>query len=246
MRELSQIPPTCVRDPADRSWASFIRGVMLAGMRTSEHPWRNIIVVCFGLALVSLVFNIALPTELMGGLQVWSFIRKTITKIVSSGTAWAAIAVYAGWKLASPARAYLGGITAAVVTLTIHYLLGVAAHLYPITEITRNAIWYLAAIVLCGPLGLIGWLAASPTRWGLIARLIVPAGAIAEPLVTGAVLRYRSIEPWPESYSSTASGILLILLGAAAASYLIYRGPTWTGRKQRPRFPQGTRPARRP
>ncbi|MDU6339379.1 MAG: hypothetical protein E6581_07675, partial [Cutibacterium granulosum] len=91
----------------------------------AEDPvWRSIAKVCMAVALIAVLFNMTTQWELEGHFQTWSFVRKSIAKVVSSGTVWAGVAVYAGWKLSRPTVAFLGGIVASVATLFIHYVVG--------------------------------------------------------------------------------------------------------------------------
>jgi hypothetical protein len=190
-----------------------------------QDPWRAIAKACVGLALLSLLFNITLHAELGGNLQTWSFVRKTIGKLLNSGTAWAAIAFYAGAKMAKPWMAFLVGIGAAIATLLIHYLVGSALHIYQAGEIGMNGIWFQAAMVLCGPMGLAGWLAARQGRLSLLARLVLPVGAIMEPFVLRNFDNFPPGRPWAEHYSDMTSGIMLISFGVLAASYVLWHGP---------------------
>ncbi|MGO4599181.1 hypothetical protein [Terrabacter sp. 2RAF25] len=180
---------------------------------------------CVGLALLSLLFNITLPAELEGNLQAWSFVRKSIGNVLNSGTAWAAVAFYAGWKMAKPWTAFLVGIGAAVATLLIHYVVGSALHIYEAGEVGMNGIWFQAAVVLCGPMGLVGWLAARRGWLSLLARLVVPLGAIMEPFVLRKFDNYPPNRPWAVQYSDMTSGVILIVLGVLAAGYVLRRGP---------------------
>lgn len=185
------------------------------------------------LALVSLLCNITLHPELEGHLQGYSMVRKTIAKVLSSGTAWAAIAYYAGWKLARPLRSFLGGILAAIATLFIHYVVGSALHIYPPGELFTNLNWFQTALVLCGPIGLAGWLATRQGLVGLLGRLVIPVGALLEPFVLQHFTGLWPQRPWAERYSDVASGIILLglgVLGAALAFWSAARGRRRPGR----------------
>lgn len=160
----------------------------------AEDPvWRSIAKVCMAVALIAVLFNMTTQWELEGHFQTWSFVRKSIAKVVSSGTVWAGVAVYAGWKLSRPTVAFLGGIVASVATLFIHYVVGGVLdfvtgwviHLDGTNDLLGNLNWFAAAALLCGPLGLVGWMAAKPSGAGAVARCVVPVGALLEPFVMG-------------------------------------------------------------
>lgn len=132
--------------------------------------WKPIAMVCVVVAMASLIFNMTTSVELEGHVQAWSFVRKSITKVLNSGTVWAAVAVYAGSKLPRLWQAFVGGIAAAVAALLIHYSVGAVVdvitgpiiHLDGSNDLLGNLNWFITALVACGPLGLVGWLAAQP------------------------------------------------------------------------------------
>ena len=74
-------------------------GSMLMDELAEDPVWRSIAKVCMAVALIAVLFNMTTQWELEGHFQTWSFVRKSIAKVVSSGTVWAGVAVYAGWKL---------------------------------------------------------------------------------------------------------------------------------------------------
>ena len=194
-------------------------------------PYKPIAKVCVTVALVSLLFNMTTQWELEGHLQSWAFVRKSITKVVNSGTVWAGIAFYAGWKLARPWQAFIGGIAAAVAALLIHYVVGGVLdfvtgwliHLDGSNDLLGNMNWFLTALVLCGPLGLAGWLAARTGWLAVLARFVVPVGALVEPFFLGTFTNPYYERPWPERYSDYVSGVALIILGITGAIYVCWK-----------------------
>ncbi|MBW3085067.1 hypothetical protein KEM60_01259 [Austwickia sp. TVS 96-490-7B] len=181
--------------------------------------------VCVALAVVSALFNICVPPEMSGDWQVYSFVRKSISKVLSSGSVWAAVALYAGWKAPRPRLALVAGVAAAEGTLLVHYLLGVALGIYEMNILWSNNIWFFAGVLYCGPLGLCGWYAARAGWLGLAARMIVPVGAVLEPFVLRHFdVPYQQI-PWPERYSNVSSGVLLVVLGVVTGAFVLQRGP---------------------
>lgn len=196
-------------------------------MAWSRSPWVDVLGVCAGVAVTALILNVPLPGELDGGVQVLSFIRKTLSKVVSSGTAWAAVSVYAGWRVRRPLLAAAGGIGAPLVTLFLHYTLGSLLRIYDFGEAANNQIWFLAALVLGAPLGLCGACCARPSWVGLLARLVVPAGAILEPFLLGKLTPpeiFGRLLPWPERYSDIVSGVVLIVLGVMGGAFVLFSG----------------------
>lgn len=76
-----------------------------------------------------------------------------------------------------------------------------------------NSFWFIAALVLCAPLGVCGWIAALPKKPSRIFWFILPIGAILEPIVTRKLIPYSIVRPWPEVYSDYVSGTVLLLVG---------------------------------
>lgn len=187
-------------------------------------PVRRVALVCVALAAAPLIANIALPPEMAGRWEVYSFLRKSVSRFLSAGTLWAAVAVYAGWQSRRPLVAILAGVAASEATLLLHYLLGMLTGLYGVGELATNVSWFLAGVVLCGPLGLVGWLAARRGWIGLAARLVVPAAAVAEPWVLGLFAPYPEL-PWPVRASSIVCGVLLTVIGVVAGLAVLVTGP---------------------
>lgn len=133
--------------------------------------------------------------------------------------------MYAGWRVADPLRSALAGMAAGEATLVLHYAAGQLLGVYDSSIRASNRSWFVIAALLCGPLGLCGWLATKHGRLGLLARLIVPAGAMAEPLLTSDFRRSGGQVPWPQRCSDLISGALLIALGLAGG-FAVLRRPS--------------------
>ncbi len=187
--------------------------------------WVDVAKVCAEVAVAAAIANITLPAEMAGGLQEWSVVRKTVAKLISSGTLWAALAVYAGWRYARVLPSLVAGIAALIGSLLVHYVVMMLLGVADSSAFTGNTLWFLAAIALGAPLGACGWVASRRGILGQAGRLVVPGGAVLEPFVTGAFHHPYVEIPWPERYSSTASGVVLIVLGLCAALLVVWRGP---------------------
>lgn len=66
-----------------------------------------------------------------------------------------------------------------------------------------------------GVLGPIGALARRADLVGTVARLVVPAGSLAEPFVQGMFTRPH-IMPWPDRLASSVCGVALVAAGILA------------------------------
>lgn len=192
-------------------------------MTLPRTPRAQVIAAVVGLAVLSLVFNISLPGEMSGDLPVVSFVRKSITMVLNSGTAWAGIAVFAGWRSRTVLGAILAGFGASVGALLLHYLLGIVATIYAPSILAENVTWFQAAALFCGPLGAVGWLARRRDVLGLLAAMVVPLGALLEPFALRHFGPFYPRIPWPVVGANIVSGIVLIVLGLALALLVLVR-----------------------
>ena len=87
--------------------------------------------------------------------------------MANSGTVWAALGMYAGWRVADPLRSALAGMAAGEATLVLHYAAGQLLGVYDSSIRASNRSWFVLAAMLCAPLGLCGWLATQRSRPGV-------------------------------------------------------------------------------
>lgn len=184
---------------------------------------RRIAIACAALAVISLITNLSTPQEMEGNWEAYSAIRKTLSLFFNSGTLWAAIGVYAGSQCQRPVIAGLAGLAACVATLLLHYGLGMLIGFFGPDAIAENVHWFAAGAIFGVPLGLVGWLAGRSGWLGLLARLVVPAGALIEPWLLG-MFHPLAIIPWPNRFASIACGVLLTAAGIAAGARVLTRG----------------------
>ena len=176
--------------------------------------------VCVVVALVSLASNWVSVEELSGQMPVLSYVRKTVSKLVNTGTLWAALPVLAGWCVRRPWWAALAGVLAAEGTLALHYALGRVLGLYTAGIWSENAHWFAAGVVLCAPLGLVGWVARNDGwPWG-VARLVVPVGALVEPWVIR-MFSEPAMVGRPERWAAATCGAVLTACGAAGVVLVV-------------------------
>jgi hypothetical protein len=185
-------------------------GVRALGLR----GWGLVIAAAIGLALVSLASNVTTNSQALGGADTLLVLRSTISKLVNAGTVWAGLAVLSGWLVRRPARAVVAGIVACLLALGVHYGVGQLLGLFDAEGFTENSYWFAVAVIVGGPLGLIGSIARRRDQWGVAARLSVPLGAIVEPIYLDMFTR-PPIFPWTVRASSAATGVLLLTIGTA-------------------------------
>lgn len=101
--------------------------------------------------------------------------------VLNSGTAWAGVAVAAGVLLRRHRPAVVAGWLGGTVGLGAFYVVAARLHDLPLSAYApRIAFWWAVALVCCAPLGFVGTLLRRPGAVGLLARLVVPVGALAE------------------------------------------------------------------
>lgn len=61
-------------------------------------------------------------------------------------------------------KAAISGAAIAELTLLLHYGIGYLIGVYGSTIFMANSFWFIAALVLCAPLGVCGWIAALPKK----------------------------------------------------------------------------------
>ena len=109
----------------------------------------------------------------------------TLSLLLNAGTVWAGLSVLAGWLVRGPLPALAAGPLIGIGALTVHDGVGERAGLKARGSFESNLLWFVAAIVMGMPLGLVGSLARRTDGWGLGARFVVPAGALIEPWAQG-------------------------------------------------------------
>ncbi|WP_432513382.1 hypothetical protein [Kineococcus sp. SYSU DK001] len=136
--------------------------------------------------------------------------------VLNAGFAWAGLAVLAGALLRTPARAAVGGWLSGTAGLACFYVVDAAVRDVPLTaSAARFPFWAAAALVCCPLLGLVGTRVRGAGIDGLLARLVVPVGALAEVLLHppgGAAVR------WGVGLAAVGAGAVLLRRWRPAAS----------------------------
>lgn len=180
----------------------------------ARRGWGLALLAAIALALVALASNVTTRSQLEAEANTLLAVRTTVSTLVNTGTVWAGLAVVSGWLLRGPVRAFAAGVAALLVALVVHYGVGLMLGMFDPNVWTENQFYFTVAVVVGGPLGLVGAISRRPDRWGVVARLVVPAGAVLEPFVIG-MLTTPAIMPWPTRVASTTSGVVLLTAGTA-------------------------------
>ena len=200
------------------------------GMEPRFHwrQWGLVVVAAVALALLSWLTNITSTAQMSGKADGFLAFRFTISMLANSGTAWAGLAILCGWLVRRPLQAAIAGVVGSLLSLTVHYSLGRLSGMFDPDIWAENSDWFVLGLVACGPLGLIGAAARRIDVWGLVARLVVPVGAVLEPLILGMFTPIAMMN-WPDRFSSIACGILLTVIGVASSVVVL------TGERRRRR-----------
>lgn len=184
--------------------------------------WARAVVAALLLAVCSLLSNLTTSAQLNGRANVVLAIRLIFSKVLNSGTAWAGLAIMAGLLVGRTRRAGVAGIVCCELALTTHYGLGNLLGAMDRSIWWQNKSWFIGALVLGAPLGICGALARRRSRVGLITRLLIPLGAVAEPFLKG-MFNPPQAMPWPDRLSSGVSGVLLLAFGLVTGYLVVQR-----------------------
>ena len=184
-----------------------------------RRSWALVLVAALVLGSLSLASNATTMSQIEGEANTLRAVRGTISQLFN-GTLWAALAVFSGWLVRRPGQAAGAGIVVLLTALAVHYGVGRIVGMFDTEGVLENSYWFAAALVVGGPLGLVGAIARRSDLWGVLARLIVPVMAVLEPFVTGS-FSAPAIMPWPQRFAEPASGILLLLLGTAGCIWVV-------------------------
>lgn len=175
--------------------------------------WARVPLVAVCLGVVALLSDLTDTAQLSGQANVFLAVRLSVSKFVNAGSVWAAAAVVSGWWLHRPRAAAAAGVVACEVTLLSHYALGRALGAFDGGVWSDNAGWFVVALAFGPLLGLLGAAAHRPGGGGWVASLVVPVGAVAEPLVLGWFTPPAAV-PWPVRVASVVAGVSLIVASA--------------------------------
>lgn len=178
----------------------------------NRRGWILVVAAACVLALVSLASNVTTTSQLEGEANTLLAGRSAVSQLINAGSVWAGLAVVSGWLVRRPAPAAAAGIVALLTACVVHYGAGTVLGMFPADIWAANSHWFLAALVLGGPLGLVGALAHRLDPWGLAARLVVPAGAVFEPFHRG-WFTTPALLPWPNRAADAISGAVLVTAG---------------------------------
>ncbi len=169
--------------------------------------------------------NVTSTGQLAGHDQGLAALRKTAGKLANAGVLWGAVAVLGGWLFRRPWEAMLAGTTGLLTALVVHYGTADLTGLMPWTTWSSNQGWFIAAVVMGPPLGLIGALSRRLDLWGLLARIALPAGAVIEPFFNG-WFPPMTLDTWANRVSGVAAGCVMIVGAAIWATLVVVRWQT--------------------
>lgn len=117
-----------------------------------------------------------------------------VSVLLDSGWAWAGLAVFTGWLVTraeggtrSPAALARGAVAAALALLAAtaaYFFVEIIQDGAPLSSLPRSEpVWWVASVVLGGPLGAVGACVTRPGPIGLLARVTVPVGAAVQMVV---------------------------------------------------------------
>lgn len=174
--------------------------------------------IAIALGAASFLVNVTTAAQSSGQADALLAARLTASRLLNAGTVWAGLPVLAGFLVRRSLVAAVAGVVAPLLALAVHYALAATTGWVPGLSWTQNTEWFAAALLGGAPLGLVGALAHRRDVVGAVAALVVPAGAVLEPLVRGS-FTVPAVLPWTSRLASGVSGAVLLmggLIGVAA------------------------------
>lgn len=187
----------------------------------TDTRWLVALAVGAGVGIIAWLSNLTTEAQMLGEDRIWWGVRTFISRVANSGTVWAGLPVLAGWLVRRPLQSVVAGVAVSEVALVLHYALGAVTGTMPWASWGDNWYWFVAAVVLCAPLGLVGAVARRRDLWGLVARLVVPAGAIVESLTSGMLDPGFSVD-LADRAASVATGVVLLACGLVGAALVLW------------------------
>jgi hypothetical protein len=114
--------------------------------------WGLVIAAATVLALASLASNVTTMSQIEVEANTLLAVRTTISKLVNAVAVWAGLAVVSGWLVRRPVLAFAAGIVALLLALSAHYGVGWIAGVFDTEAVVDNSYWFVAVLVVGGPL----------------------------------------------------------------------------------------------
>ena len=188
-------------------------------------------------ATTSLINDLSSPYGELGGRLVrarWTWVTEVAevgSLLLDVGWAWAAVAVAAGWLARAIVRAAAAGAVSLMTAAAAYYLMDSLLRQEPVAGyIGETRYWWLASLTLGPLLGAVGASLVRSGVIGLLARLIVPVGALVQTIVLqpGLASSSRPAAVWALVIVSAASVASISLVAARFAAQRS-RGPARAG-----------------
>ncbi|MEV5824231.1 DUF6518 family protein [Spirillospora sp. NPDC052242] len=174
--------------------------------------------IVFG-AVTSLLNALSSPYTAIGAPvadTVVAPVVEVVSRLVGVGWAWAALAVAVGWFAGRPLHGALAGTGALLAATTGYYVLDPVLRDEPFGMHSGALVYWAVAAVLFGPLlGALGSQIGRPGPLGLLAGLVVPAGAALEMLV------FRAPHPLLPLTPAEQVARWIVLVAAAAVAFVL-------------------------
>jgi hypothetical protein len=177
-------------------------------------------------ATTSLINDLSSPYGELGGRLVragWTWVTEVAevgSLLLDVGWAWAAVAVAAGWLAGAIVRAAAAGAVSLLTAATGYYVMDSLLRQEPLAGYIGEArFWWLASLTLGPFLGAVGASLVRSGAIGLLARLIVPVGALVQTifLQPGLASSSRPAAVWALAIVSAASVASISLVAARFA-----------------------------
>lgn len=141
---------------------------------------------------------------------------EVVSRLLGVGWSWAALAVGVGWLARRPLHGAFAGTAALLGATTAYYVLDPVLREEPFGMHSGALVYWAVASAVFGPLlGALGSHVGRPGPLGLLAGLVVPAGAALEMLV------FRAPHPLLPLTPAEQVARWIVLVGAAAVAFVL-------------------------
>lgn len=196
-------------------------------MPTLTRRWSLALAAGAAIGIIAWLSNLTTEAQMLGEDRIWWGTRTFVSRVVNSGTVWAGLPVLAGRIMRRPGPAALAGVLVSEAALVVHYAVGSLTGTMPWSIWGNNLSWFVIALLLCAPLGLIGALTHHLDTWGLLARLVVPAGAVME-VATSHFFDSSAGVDTADRWASAGAGLVLLGGGLLGGTFIVRR---WWARR---------------
>lgn len=148
-----------------------------------------------------------------------SVIPRTLSLVTGGGAGWATFGILvAAWWRRRLVLSVAGALVALAAAVTSYYVADAVAADSPLSlDFADMRWWTVAALVVAGPVGVVGWRARRDGTWpGLLAMIVAPVGFAAESAIY--LQGFEWLSPWER-----ATRVTIVAVAVAVVMLMVVR-----------------------